>query len=329
MNELYIDKKNNLALLITGEGPFQSALCLSKAIGELQLLDFSIQKIINLGTAGALTTKLEMGEIIQGKISYHGIDSEHKKMGFKSYPLELFCEHTPTHDIITAEERVLEFAQKKYYSFFGDVVDRELWGQTQTAQLYKIPICSIKIISDEIHDENFCELVKEKAEKFSMDLLNYFLERNISLNSTLTPDISTLEKYLFNNPQLFFSVAQKNLLKKYAKKIHLTEDLEHSINEIIQHNVGKRGKEISKIILEIIEQSYSPVTYNLFEQSKEKILIHNTSEIQLRPDPIFENPCITFQGKMISEKDKQQIISVLEKIDLEDWKKTIEGDFLV
>ena len=91
-------------------------------------------------------------------------------------------------------------------------------GLCHIAHKFNLPISSIKIISDDLGQENFCEVVKLKADKFSLDLLNFCIQEIFTkgeIPKNKKPE--GLSNYLYSIPGLFFSTAQKNLVKKYEK----------------------------------------------------------------------------------------------------------------
>lgn len=324
--DLYVSEVDDLALLLTGEGILSSATSLTQALTLLP----KIKKIINLGVAGALNPSLEVGEILIGKIAYGAKDAENKKMHFKSFQLDEILENIKTYDIVSAEERVLNSKEKNYYSNFGDIVDREIWGLAYSAQQFKKPISSIKIISDSKEDESFCQIVKVSALKFSNDLLNFYLDHiHQQKKQTNNRQISDFENYLITHPNIFLTIAQKNLLKKFAKKIKLNEKLIHEIEAIINSMEAKRPKDISKSIFDFFEKTYSPTIYQLNKLAKEKIFSLNSPNIKFSPDPIFETSEITFCGQIKSENDKQQVIAKLNNLPFEKWSEIINGEDIV
>ena len=321
--DLYISKADNLAVVITGEGYFEASISLGRALGKIPL----VSHIINMGVAGALSSGLEQGDILIAKHVYRGESASNKSMSFKSAALQTFIpKEIPTVSIVTATERVLDKKQKTYYGHFGDLVDRELWGLALTASKYKIPISSIKIVSDSLEESDFCELVKEKADKFSNDLLQFFIEHIKKHEIKTSKHLTHLETYLFNFPSLFFTKAQKNLLKKFSSKVKLSPTLEQDIENIIEENTHLRPKDLTKIILDKIEKSFSPTLSKIKNEGKNLIVSKSTKNISFKIDSICEYSHVDFAGKISSEKDRLEVIAQIEKLPLDTWHRTIEGE---
>ena len=325
-SNLYIDQSNNLGLLITGEGCLNSALSLTRAL----TLDRSIHLIINLGVAGSLSKNISKGEICVGRNVYFGQDANNKQMEYKSYPLQKEIEAEVTYDIVTARERVLKPNERKYYSHFGDIVDRELWGLATAAKEIGRGIISIKIISDTNEDIDACQITRDKSDKFSHDLLQFYLANFQKENWKKTKqNNSELENFLHNHPHLFLTLAQKNLIKKYAKKVKLHKNLVSRIEQIIRENYKARPKDLATKVLNIVAHEYSPILHHLQGAAKREIYRHNISEIKFSPDTHFESNDISFHGKIRSKEDVEKIINQIKKISLSKWQATINGEDLV
>ena len=320
---LYISRELDLALLITGEGHFPAAIELTQVLSTNK----KINHVINLGVAGALTTSQEVGDILQARTSYMGKNSQLKKMEFKSFELTKVNSNITNVDVITSQDRVLNQSEKLFYANFGELIDRELWGLCHIAHKFNLPISSIKIVSDDLQQENFCEVVKLKADKFSLDLLNFFIKEIFKKVELIENNNSgDLGKYLYSIPGLFFSTAQKNLVKKYEKKVNLTESLVNEINDVVDNHSKSRPKDMTKLVFELIERNMSPEIFALSSSAKKEILTHNTPSIKFFVDPIYENSDVNFSGVLKSEKDKNDVIEKINKIPLKRWSSIINGD---
>ena len=82
------------------------------------------------------------------------------------------------HDLVTTERRVLNAEQSKKILPIAKLVDREAWGIFYAIQQsFKIPFKCLKMVSDNVHhDTDFCQRIKESAEKYSISLYQYFSE---------------------------------------------------------------------------------------------------------------------------------------------------------
>ena len=320
---LYISSELELALLITGEGHFSAAIELTQALSRHK----SINYIINLGVAGALSPDQEVGDILQARTSYMAKDGQLKKMEFKSFELKKIKSDINCVDVITSQERVLNQNEKSFFANFGELIDRELWGLCHIAHKFNLPISSFKIISDDLEQENFCEVVKLKADKFSLDLLNFCIQEILSkVEAPKNKKPEGLSNYLYSIPGLFFSTAQKNLVKKYEKKINLTEELIKEIDNIVHNHTKSRPKDVSRSVLELFEKKISPETYALSKTAKKEILIHNNSSIKFYIDPIYESCDINFSGVIKCEKDKNVVMEKINKLPLDRWNSVLNGD---
>ena len=323
---LYTNEKLKISILITGEGFLSSALTLTRALTLMP----DILEVINMGVAGALTSVFEVGDIVQAKTAYLGKNAGTKSMEFKSFPLSCLKSDIACYDIVTTEQRLLSANEKKYYSHFGEIVDREAWGLAQAAQMQHTSFSSIKIISDTLENEEFCQLVKESADKFSSDLLNFFME---NINNEIAPiqikQESDLEKFLYSHPKLFLTVAQKNIITKFSKKIKLSETIIEDLDQIIEQNIKRKPKDISKTVLDYLTQSYSPTIHHLTVQAKKEIFSLNTPHIKFCADPIFESSKIEFSGVIKNENDLIEAIAQLKKLSIHKWKSIINGENIV
>ncbi len=163
-NRFYMSEE--LALLITGEGPFEVLTHLSYYFAK-----FGISEVINLGIAGALDDKLSLNQVYSVRTLYAYGNNEPRFHSYTSHDQHAVL------DAITSENRVLsdEFALE--LSHYAHIVDREAWAMGKVCNEFKIPFYCYKLISDFAGAKTHCFDLKNQAKIFSQTMLDFYLAK--------------------------------------------------------------------------------------------------------------------------------------------------------
>lgn len=312
-------RSDDYFLLITGEGP-QSAS--EKTVCVLAKFADVISHVYNIGIAGSLNPKIKLHDLIWIRTAY----AHHaEKLEFKSYSS---VAKSAKHDCITAFNRVLDIEEKKKISLFADIVDRELWAISGAASLFKKPISSLKIVSDEMKEVeiDICKFVKMEAPLFSQKLLAEFQREQNNLPELMTPK---KESSFLNDPLFYFTTSQERKLKSLLENLNLlgnsTEDLEKlfEIKEI--RELDKMPKERSRLLLQFLSDKLNPISVKI-RQNLDKVLspLHNAN-ISVSYDNDFEDDWINLSARIQSTRDIEKIKNALKIFSYEDFKNKLNG----
>lgn len=232
---LYLNDR--IVLAITGEG-IQEAL--SRTAISLGLFP-KVNRVINMGVAGALNNKVSIGSIY----SIRSIFAFDERPHFKSF------NSNGDVDLVTSGSRVLTTDPLPKLMAMGQIVDREAWGVAFAAKEAGVKLSSYKYISDFAGTLEACEPVKAMAANASESLLEYYLSLNFN---QVQEDTFVLEGF-------HFTFTQQQELKKL---LHLLA---------IKFNNEKESWLKSEKVRDLLEQKITPK-----ERSKE-LLSHLRSHL--------------------------------------------------
>ncbi len=161
-----LNKNEDLYLLVTGEGIFET---LSKVSATLAKYQNEISSVHNYGVAGALHKKLDLDQIVkvQSVCLWEG-----SRPGFKIFKInpclaeEIKC--------ISSMIRIVNDEDAAKLRPFSAIVDMELWGLAKACDLFKIPLESTKLISDYAGVETVCVDIKKKSLEYSQKLFDSY-----------------------------------------------------------------------------------------------------------------------------------------------------------
>jgi len=154
-------KNENNYLLLTSEG-LESTEHRMKAV--MKNIDIELSEVINLGIAGALTDDIELESV-------HHVNRVNKEDETKSYQIQ---DKKSGLDCISSINRVQDINYKNKLLTEAQIVDRELWAIADICSRYKLPISSIKLISDYAGHSNDTKQIIQKAKEYSKKLYDYF-----------------------------------------------------------------------------------------------------------------------------------------------------------
>lgn len=149
---------------ITGIGKVNAAAHLSKALSEK-----AYDRVINLGICGCVDPDIQplsifaVSRIMEGDRDFY---SPKQDILLPSLPSSTF----PSSILMTQDKAITQPEQRSHVSKKGAVlVDMEGYALAKTAQVFKIPLYSFKIVSDHA-DENTYNHVRENIVKASQIL---------------------------------------------------------------------------------------------------------------------------------------------------------------
>ncbi len=151
--------RTRISPLMTGVGPVEAAVVLTKELARLSSHDDLPDLVVSLGSAGSAT--LEQAEVYQvSAVSYRDMDAtafgfEKGKTPFLDLPvsveLPLRIPGIPTATLSTGANVVSGAA---YQFINADMVDMETFAILRACQSFNIPLIGLRGISDGRHDVN-------------------------------------------------------------------------------------------------------------------------------------------------------------------------------
>jgi adenosylhomocysteine nucleosidase len=151
--------RTRISPLMTGVGPVEAAVVLTKELARLALHDDLPDLVVSLGSAGS--AKLDQAEVYQvSSVSYRDMDAsafgfEKGKTPFLDLPiaveLPLRIPGIPTATLSTGANVVSGAA---YQSIDADMVEMETFAILRACQSFDVPLIGLRGISDGRHDVN-------------------------------------------------------------------------------------------------------------------------------------------------------------------------------
>ena len=145
--------KNLFTPLMTGVGPVEAAIVLTRALARLEQAGELPDLVVSLGSAGS--AKLEQTEVYQAtSVSYRDMDAsplgfEKGRTPFLELPaivdLPLRIPGIPEASLSTGGNVV---SGQAYNGIAADMVDMETFAILRTCQAYKLPLIGLRGISD-------------------------------------------------------------------------------------------------------------------------------------------------------------------------------------
>jgi hypothetical protein len=305
---LYHDLDKKIALVISGEGIYGVLTKLPFIIAS-----FEITEILNFGIAGALDQGLTLGEVYSIRTSYA---HNEKSPEFHSYTS---LDESAGVDCITNHERVHSSEVCKKLENFAAIVDRELWAIGKTADFYKIPYASFKLISDMAGPEVNCFDIKDKAKNFSDKLLAYYyslelpsIKKKSNINQKITLDINA-------------SFTQIKRIEKLWEILSLRTA--HSFEQFVEtskQDLGNR-KHINAFI-ESLEDAINPLQTKVKRTIENQFMGFNKIGAQVIYDKKFESSDFTLQMKINSQSNLDNLTNAITEFKLAHYLQVWEGN---
>lgn len=143
--------------LMTGVGPVEAAIVLTKALAQLEQADELPDLVVSLGSAGS--AKLEQTEVYQAtSVSYRDMDAsplgfEKGRTPFLDLPavvdLPLRIPGVPEASLSTGGNVV---SGQAYNGIAADMVDMETFAVLRACQAYELPLIGLRGISDGVEE---------------------------------------------------------------------------------------------------------------------------------------------------------------------------------
>ncbi len=290
-NLLYKNKEN--LLLITGEGIQNTTEALSYTLAK-----HKVDEILNFGIAGALKN--------QEKYSIHSIRTvyhHHTEPSFHS-----FTSNDPeaTTDCLSYFKRVTNSLSKKDLSYIAPLIDRELWAIGSVAKRFKVPWRAYKIVSDITAEQTDCVDIFENAYDFSQRLFQH-----------LQPDENNLiERLESEGFWITFSESKK------IEKLFKLKEVDYS--QIQQAKIT--GKQKTRKLIELLEESVDPITFQVKKRIKKKLNKNNTKKTHYSIDNKLEENKVQVKSLLENEDDVKELIKSLKEFPLKEVQSLIDGE---
>jgi nucleoside phosphorylase len=159
-----IFRDNDEILLLTGEGIQNTTL---KMASVLTYFGSKIDRVLNMGIAGALDEKLQLNQIYGIREVYH----EFNNSEFSSCTC---IETNSILDCVTACQRVQELNYARTLAKIAPIVDRELWAVGAVCREFRLPFKSYKLISDFAGKGTDHADIINRASEFGKHLFDFF-----------------------------------------------------------------------------------------------------------------------------------------------------------
>lgn len=156
---LFKNEKNYL--LLTGEGLETTH---KRIESVLKNIENEISEVINFGIAGALVEDIELDSI-------HYVKQIKKENEIKNYQIQNTKKGL---DCISALHRVQDINYRNRLKSEAQIVDCELWAIADVCSIYKLPVFSIKLISDYAGQATDTKRIIQKAKKYSKNLYEFY-----------------------------------------------------------------------------------------------------------------------------------------------------------
>lgn len=310
----------NLFLLITGEGLQNASVKSAAVVSKYDHID----KIINLGICGSLDENYKINSIFEIRTIY---SNQNDHFEFKSYTCSAFTD-LPRLDLLSVDKRILTPEDRNHLHIVAPLVDREAHGIALAAQSLKKPLHSIKLVSDFAGSgQEICHAVKENAPEWSDSLLNVFLRYEQNTSSKINETDSDLPSELND---FHITVSQKrelkNVLKALAiKDISLPQLLKNiQIEEV--RNSKLREKEKTTILIEKLVEQLNPIHSKVKQLLDRELAKLNSGHIKTSYDPSFESDELKIHASINHQKNIDDLISALQKVDYQRIKEILRGE---
>jgi hypothetical protein len=321
-------KNEDTYLLLTGEG-FKDAS--EKVVTFLAQYHHLIKSVFNIGVAGSLSPKYKVFDTLWIRTS---LAHNSEKCEFKTYTSKF---HSKV-DCLTVYSRITTENDKKFYSQFADVIDRELWPIMSAAHLFKCDAYSLKIISDDLKNENDCAIIKEDASLFSQKLLEEFLtfsqldlKQKDSPLKNLSDDAS---EFILHHPSFHITVSQKRKMQTLVHGLIVKGKFTHeSLIDYVTVFALKalelddeiNPKDLTKKLLIQLNEELNPLNVLIKKSLEEALSPLTDSGISCHYDPELEIETITINHKINSTRDVKKLILALEHFKFDKIKNIFNG----
>lgn len=305
----HIFEGETITCLITGEGPFEAA-----ANSALELGRRSYKQVINLGIAGSFSEEISVGSLHAVRSLYLVIDGKPQFKSFKSKDSGLDC--------VTSFERILSREKATPLSGIAQLIDREAWGVAMAAKSAGVPFESYKLISDLAGTLGACEVIKDKAQEWSIALALKLKE----LLNVVETEIDPL-----NIAGFYFTFSTKHQFEQMLQKIAIREDL--SIDEVLAslplevlREEKLLPKERTRLLLNHMENKLDPLKEKLNSALEAWKLPFERQGIHIATDPTWEGCEIKISFSLQNQKELSQKLKTLSELNLKPFHDLRNGE---
>jgi adenosylhomocysteine nucleosidase len=292
-------------LVLTGEGPMEAAIKTAAALAKK-----SFEKVINIGIAGALSPKFEIGSVHEIRTCYLVIDGKPQFKSFSATPKGI--------DLLTSMERILKPEKAEVLKGMGQLVDREAWGVAMAAKEAGVPFQCLKVVSDQAGSLEACELVREKVDEFARIISLALVKQN-------NPEIDLGRDF-------HFTFTTQKALESKLKKLTLREGKsvdevlgELRIDELRQLKI--LPKERARRLLLSLDQELDPFKGRLHQELESWKEEWGNKGISLQTDPTWESAKVRVSFEVESDQELSEKRANLNDLDLQTFIKLRTGEF--
>ena len=308
-DSIYLGEK--IIVQICGEGLYESMYKLGHTIAK-----YKIHRIVNIGIAGSLIDELRVNDIVEVKTSYAFGEISPK---FNSYTTQ---DPNSKFDCISCEQRAIDPSYAKKITPFAHIVDRELWAVGKVSKYFKIPFSSIKLISDNAHSDVNCLEIKDKAQDYSLQLLDYYLEKNYEHKTQIQSDMIypfTMTHYLKKK----YEKTIRKLLKKNYSNVH---EILAQINLKEITELKLREKEKSLALIEKIEELLNPIDKTIKKKINTLFKPLLEAKVDIGLDPKLEVQKFKLSKEINSQKNIDDLVCALKNFNFKKVEEFWQGD---
>jgi nucleoside phosphorylase len=328
-SDLYFDGQHYL--LITGEGLWDSLIKISLTLQYLEKKSILISHILNLGVAGSLRNDLKKFEVYQIRTTYAAFSSANPE--FHSYTTDPLIPEDDIKilDCLSCHQRILNKQEKENLMPYAHIVDRELWAQAKFAEAQKIPWNSLKIISDELEEENICELIQEQAHEFSYKLyLAWQKIKKVAKDTKAQIDNSmTVLLHTLQQQNIFLTFSQKHQVCDLTQRILAQENIscEKLMTEIpFSIWTSKRVKDNTQDLIHWLKLRLTPQFAPLATPVSQWLKVWHNSKIHLQMNTTEDYEALEIKFKSYNHKDWKIILEHLNNIPRQELENIITNN---
>ena len=152
-------------LLLSSEGIERTTIHLTAV---LTYFGRQIDRVLNIGIAGALSQKLEINQIYGIRRVYHELN------GQSDYPFFSGKETHSKYDCVSTLRRVTDSKYADHLKKIAPVCDRELWAIGFVCHQFNLPFKAYKLISDMAGNDTDQKQIVDQSVLFSKHLFDFY-----------------------------------------------------------------------------------------------------------------------------------------------------------
>jgi hypothetical protein len=333
VKNLYFDGKNYL--LITGEGLWDALTSTMQSLGTLNTKNAPPITVCNLGVAGALRASIKKFSLFSINTSYAFSSQDNPE--FHSYTStsasNLLVESA---DCVSSYKRNTSIEEKNLLSPFAPLVDRELWSIAKAATSYNTNWSALKIVSDELSEENSCQLIQNLSQEFSSRLYETWRSLEPSLLDTkkvLNPEVDANQHLLevLHQQSLYLTFSQKHQIFDLVARILKQENvsLEQLVKEVPFDNwLKSRPKDKSHLLVQWLRLRLTPQLGTHAAQIQQWMRNIHLQNKNLQISTIDDFEAIEIKFRSFNTQDWKEILSTLNSIQRQEFDQILKGSHL-